>query len=337
MFCRRGLSSLVTTVLVVLVALVAVAIVWGFVKPIFDDSGLRVHMNTLCLDSEVVSMKCEYEIQDTSFNMKNVIVKHAKGDGVREVKAILTFDDGTMEMKSAVAPGLLGTYNFDDDFSVVSKRPVSLEVVAVIGNDSTSGELFTCSQVSKIECVGVGEGSWSGGTECSDGLDNDGDYAIDLADSGCSDLEDNVEANCGDSTKNDAEQCDGSDFNGQSCVLMGFVLDGTLGCDNDCNFDVSGCYECPAVCSGYTPYGSTYCTSNVCGLSGSCFWYDNSCSSCSVACNTFNNNQNGCSAINSQCGNMCRWCSDNTCISSSASCGSSGTPGPGEEDPSNPF
>jgi len=53
------------------------------------------------------------------------------------------------------------------------------------------------NEISKIEGI-VYLNSIQSTTECNDGIDNDGDFAIDLNDAGCPDPFDNDETNCGD-------------------------------------------------------------------------------------------------------------------------------------------
>lgn len=57
-------------------------------------------------------------------------------------------------------------------------------------------------------------------------------------------------ASCGDGVVNRAgEQCDGSDFGGETCAALGFVS-GTLGCDSRCTFDLTGCERAAVVSCG---------------------------------------------------------------------------------------
>jgi len=53
---------------------------------------------------------------------------------------------------------------------------------------------------------------------------------------------------CGDGSVSGNEQCDPPDFDGATCETLGFNLnpDGTLGCTEACQYDVSGC-ECQAI------------------------------------------------------------------------------------------
>jgi len=83
--------------------------------------------------------------------------------------------------------------------------------------------------------------------ECSDGIDNDNDGFIDMNDIGCDNIEDNVEANCGDGVKNGDEACDGIDLGDKVCGSLGpAFVDGILDCypsgqTNECEFDISQC------------------------------------------------------------------------------------------------
>ncbi|HRV17952.1 MAG TPA: hypothetical protein P5317_08070, partial [Myxococcota bacterium] len=53
---------------------------------------------------------------------------------------------------------------------------------------------------------------------------------------------------CGNGIVDGDDQCDGDDFDEQTCAGLGYVGGGTLGCTQDCKFDTSGCiFDCQAV------------------------------------------------------------------------------------------
>ncbi|MBU0906538.1 MAG: hypothetical protein KKD18_02305 [Nanoarchaeota archaeon] len=60
MTSKKGLSNIVATVLIVLLALAAVAIVWGFLRPMFTGVGNEVDLRSLCFDTEVQPLTCTY-------------------------------------------------------------------------------------------------------------------------------------------------------------------------------------------------------------------------------------------------------------------------------------
>ena len=63
-----------------------------------------------------------------------------------------------------------------------------------------------------------------------------------IAIAGCSDdsTGTNHNAVCGNGVQENAEECDGADFNSQTCVSQGFV-DGALSCTESCELDTSSC------------------------------------------------------------------------------------------------
>jgi hypothetical protein len=54
---------------------------------------------------------------------------------------------------------------------------------------------------------------------------------------------------CGNSVKEDSEQCDGTDLGGATCVSQGFA-GGTLNCSASCTFDTSACTLAPPPAGG---------------------------------------------------------------------------------------
>lgn len=60
MMNKKGLSDIVATVLIVLLALAAVAIVWGFLRPMFDSVASSTDLKSKCLGVEVQPVLCTY-------------------------------------------------------------------------------------------------------------------------------------------------------------------------------------------------------------------------------------------------------------------------------------
>jgi cysteine-rich repeat protein len=99
---------------------------------------------------------------------------------------------------------------------------VAVSLVLIAGcSDDDSGQPFA-------DC---GNGQLDGGEQCDDGNTDDHDACL----STC------VPARCGDLiVDRTTEQCDGSDLDRQTCGSLGRA-EGTLVCQPECTFDISGC------------------------------------------------------------------------------------------------
>src|SRR3989344_5795732 len=57
---KKGLSDIVATVLIVLLALAAVAIVWGFLRPVFTNAASTTSLRSQCISVDVQPTVCTY-------------------------------------------------------------------------------------------------------------------------------------------------------------------------------------------------------------------------------------------------------------------------------------
>jgi hypothetical protein len=84
---------------------------------------------------------------------------------------------------------------------------------------------------------------------CQDAVDNDCDGLVNCMDPQCQ-AAGVCGEQCGNAMLEPAEECDGPDLGGQTCVSLGFD-GGMLSCAADCTFDASGCTSCmpaPEIC-----------------------------------------------------------------------------------------
>lgn len=157
---KRGLSSIVVTVLIVLLSLLAIAIVWMFILPLFYSSGESVDIQEKCSKVSVEPVRCL--IKD---------VGTPGGNGLVEVTAAVT---------SGVAEGLVATVEYNDGSILkteewrepvnthetrvleIALSPGALEEVrarasAIVLNEK--GEAIPCGESSVFVLCGVGVGS----------------------------------------------------------------------------------------------------------------------------------------------------------------------------------
>ena len=134
---KRGLSDVVTTVLIVLVALGAIGIIAGFLLPAVQQGSSQI--TSACLTLQLEPTKCTL---DLITNNPVVLVKRNTGDvTLNEIKVIFTNANGetTSETMSNV-PGILET----KIFTGVSVSPKEVRVAGVITTEG--GEEKICGE-----------------------------------------------------------------------------------------------------------------------------------------------------------------------------------------------
>jgi hypothetical protein len=107
---KRGLSEIISTVLIVLLALAGIVIVWIFLRPIFDTTGTRAQLKSACFEAEAEG-RCDIinDWKNESALNVSVIVKLMSGEAY-QILAILTKEDGSSAMlKKVDSPGALGS------------------------------------------------------------------------------------------------------------------------------------------------------------------------------------------------------------------------------------
>ena len=136
---KKGLSDVVTTVLIILLALAAVVIVWSFVKPTIDKAGSQ--LTTACVDLEVVPVSCTYNA--TTGNATFVVKKAAGDDALAGVKIIATLNDSSTEVID-VTSGLPGTLETKTFTASAGGKVVSFKTAGVVGTEG--GDSKTCPE-----------------------------------------------------------------------------------------------------------------------------------------------------------------------------------------------
>jgi hypothetical protein len=112
---KKGLSNIVATILIVLLALAAVAIVWGFLRPTFTNTGTEVGLKSQCFNVDVQPIICTYTniAGDVNHLKVTATAKNVAGRAT-EIIAILNGVDGaTVAEDTIAAPDILGTAAFD--------------------------------------------------------------------------------------------------------------------------------------------------------------------------------------------------------------------------------
>jgi len=137
---KKGLSDVVTTVLIVLLTLVAIAILWSFLQPMFTRSGTKIQQAEACLTASLEVSSC---------TVTSVTVKRNAGDvNITEIRFIFEKADGsTSVVANSTVPGELGTNLYSNILGLNAK---SVSVAAGIAD--AQGNINYCNPTQPVAC-----------------------------------------------------------------------------------------------------------------------------------------------------------------------------------------
>jgi|SRR3989344_1640 len=102
---KKGLSDVVTTVLIILLAIAAIVIVWNFVSPTLENAGEQIESQTACLDARVSVVSCEVGVATGT----NVVIRNDGGQTINYkviVNHVATGTEGTTSVDATESADL---------------------------------------------------------------------------------------------------------------------------------------------------------------------------------------------------------------------------------------
>lgn len=144
MLSKRGLSDVVTTVLIVLVALGAIGIIAGFLLPAIQSGSSQITASCLTLQLEPV--KCTY----TEANVATVLVKRNTGDSdLQGVTLVFTNSNGETESNiTTINPNILETKSV---VASLADEPKSVQVSGTVLTEA--GDEKICQLSRSVDCT----------------------------------------------------------------------------------------------------------------------------------------------------------------------------------------
>lgn len=122
---RKGLSDIVTNVLIILLVLVAIGIIWAFVRPTINQGAGQLQGSNECLTIDLSAVSCTYRTAAAASNPNTAdfTYKRTTGDGtIQEIKFILKDASGNSKLNST---------------SLAADIPAVLETRSVTGRSFT--------------------------------------------------------------------------------------------------------------------------------------------------------------------------------------------------------
>ncbi len=159
---RKGMSDVVTTVLVILLVVVAIGIIWVFVQKPVQKAGTQVEKATACAGVELQLLSCQKVKTNTGTVANpalrddiNASVKVAQGS-VFAVQFIVDQSSGTTKVYEAdKVTGTVPTTLNRDTLTIIKGKdgatdPVKISAMPVVKtNDGTE---VVCAELAKVTC-----------------------------------------------------------------------------------------------------------------------------------------------------------------------------------------
>jgi hypothetical protein len=146
---KKGISDVVTTVLIVLLSLVAVAIVWSFLSPLITKSGTQIAQTQACLSASLEVSGCNLDTADTIWNYSVTVKRNAGTANITSIKLIFGKTDGSTVVKEQPsAPEELGT----NLYSGVVVGSNAKEVSVAAGIKDAKGAVGYCTPSQPTIC-----------------------------------------------------------------------------------------------------------------------------------------------------------------------------------------
>jgi hypothetical protein len=237
---KRGLSDIVTNVLIVLLVLVAVGIIWFFIQPF-----IRQGVSGISADAYTVILTVQPRSAFDDGNNVSFVVKREAGKGNLVGFSVIITDGGgnSKVVRQSAVLNELETLAVSVNYRTLGLTSVkTVAVVPIIGDQSggeqngqqsapetpsTSGGGGSCTNGATQACT---SGGYPGTQTCTAGIW--GSCVVTLS--------------CGDGTKTTPpEACDyhGSTFVGTACNYMSGAGDGNYTCTTSCQYSTTcSCY-----------------------------------------------------------------------------------------------
>ena len=149
---KKGLSDVITNVLIILLVLIAIGIIASFVIPMVRNAGNQAQTVQDCLNVKVTPVSCKLTTNGVIGSNITYSINRASGlCNVKDVKLIFEKQDGSTDVRSFNSTRVGSFVELDtavETLLVANYTPKSFSF-AVILNGSTSA----CTETAKIACT----------------------------------------------------------------------------------------------------------------------------------------------------------------------------------------
>jgi len=240
---KKALSTIVATLIILLLVMVAVGIVWVVVRNVIQQGAEQVSLGKLTLDMKISQVQ---KVNDTNVNVK---VKRNSGEG-DFVAISFIVDDGTNSEVVTV----------NGTMQQLEEKTFHLILTRVNASNIKSISIAPILQLSSgKEVTGPVKDTYTTGTVST--------YTPAI-----------TTTNCGNGLIDSGEQCDGTNITTTLCSDYNSALTGTLSCASNCQYDTSQCLS--PTCGDGTIDAGEQCDNGTLNTNTCTAGYESTCSYC---------------------------------------------------------
>lgn len=147
---KKGVSGIISIILIIALLLVVVGIVWLVIQNVVTEGTEELDFATKCLGTEleVTAVTCG----ETNSTNCDVVVKKTKGDEIGGVKVVLTDEDGNSQVTGSAGDiSVLATKSIDSSYSDFEDEPTKVE--STIYFIKENGDEYICSNSHEFKGV----------------------------------------------------------------------------------------------------------------------------------------------------------------------------------------
>jgi len=150
---KRGLSSTIATVLIVLMAIILAVMVWAYIRSSVTDSSERVEMQEKCFAINTELQSCEYGGPVNGFYFATGLVKLIKGEST-DLRVAFYAEDGTAIIKNLEPINVLETKKILPPTKINAEPSFAIASPIIYNKDES--ESLVCPISKKMVCNQVG-------------------------------------------------------------------------------------------------------------------------------------------------------------------------------------
>lgn len=151
---KKGLSTVVTTLIIILLVLVAIGIIWIVVRSVIDDSAEQIDINSKCVSTNLQITNATCDVSDDTCALT---VNKAGGYAIQGVVGVVSNPTATSTADKVTGDIIVSSrISIDVDGTLdtlVATTEYTVSLAGYFRNDA--GEDITCPQVSEIKVIAV--------------------------------------------------------------------------------------------------------------------------------------------------------------------------------------